>query len=226
MEIKPPYEYCEPNTHRFGKGVRLEVSRSEDASFLREDHKSHFNLTHTYLVNESFSYDCVTLTSQTSFVMSEWYYKTRTKADVYAFIVPLLDHGSLRDKSITPTAITTTPTSFVSTLGTFFLMLEFFQWSTVVVVHDLSANSGYHPIADRLVPLLREHNMQVLLIDITSKKSMNFGQELSSFRLISRGVHHCQCVQGEGSWIHHLELRRFKRHHSSGSFSFGSALRA
>lgn len=58
------------------------------ASFFREDHRRHFNLTHTYLVNESFSSDCATLTSQTSFVMSEWYYKTRTKADVYAFIVP------------------------------------------------------------------------------------------------------------------------------------------
>ncbi|GAV06391.1 hypothetical protein RvY_16398-3 [Ramazzottius varieornatus] len=65
---------------------------------------------------------------------------------------------------------------------------EFYQWSTVVLVHDLSANSGFHTISDRLVPLLREHNMYVPLYDITSKKSMIFNRELWSFRVISRGV--------------------------------------
>ena len=98
-----------------------------------------------------------------------------------------IDHESIRDKMVTPTAITTAVTSFVSTLGTFFLMLEYFDWSTVVVVHDLSANSGFHRVAEQLVPLLREHKMQVSVYRVTSKISMNFSRELQSFRLISRG---------------------------------------
>ena len=57
------------------------------ATLFREDHGARFNLTHTYLMDESIT-NCVDLTSQTSFMMSEWYFKKRIKADVYAFIVP------------------------------------------------------------------------------------------------------------------------------------------
>ena len=57
------------------------------ATFFRTDHGARFNLTHTYLMDESIT-NCVDLTSQTTFMMSEWYFKKRINADVYAFIIP------------------------------------------------------------------------------------------------------------------------------------------
>ena len=65
------------------------------ATRFRTDHGKNFNLTHTYLIDEAIR-SCPDLASETSFMVAEWYYKKRTEADLYAFIVPGKRHR-LRD---------------------------------------------------------------------------------------------------------------------------------
>ncbi|GAU91792.1 hypothetical protein RvY_03982 [Ramazzottius varieornatus] len=165
--------------HYLGPALDLAAAR------FRTDHGQRFNLTHTYIIDPSLTI-CPELTSQTSFLVSEWYYKKRRKADVYAFILPMctefgelnrllaswdilmittaVDDPSLRNKLVTPTALTTAPTSFVSLLGMYVATLAHFNWTTVVIVHDQSANSGFFPITDQLMPLLRERGWQVYIV--------------------------------------------------------------
>ena len=99
----------------------------------------------------------------------------------------MVDDTSFRNKLVTPTALTTAPTSAVSVMGMYSLMLDRFNWTNVALVHDLSSNSGFHTVASQLMTLLRQHNVQATLYRVTSKLSVNFTQELNSFQSQSRG---------------------------------------